>query len=45
MNAAFQTIDLTWPAEEFLELPKWKLRKSIKESTTRCHIGFESLEK
>ena len=26
----FETIDLTWPAEEFLELPKWKLRKSTK---------------
>ena len=26
----FETIDLTWPAEEFLEVPKWKLRKSIK---------------
>ena len=26
----FETIDLTWPAKEFLELPEWKLRKSIK---------------
>ena len=26
----FEAIDLTWPAEEFLELPEWKLRKSIK---------------
>ena len=29
-SSIFETIDLTWPAEEFLELPKWKLRKSIK---------------
>ena len=28
-STVFETIDLTWPAEEFLELPKWKLRKSI----------------
>ena len=29
-SSIFETIDLTWPAEEFLELPEWKLRKSIK---------------
>ena len=28
-STIFETIDLTWPAEEFFELPKWKLRKSI----------------
>ena len=26
----FEVIDLTWPAEEFYELSKWKLRKSLK---------------
>ena len=26
----FEVIDLTWPAEEFHELSKWKLRKSLK---------------
>ena len=26
----FEVIDLTWPAEELLELSKWKLRKSLK---------------
>ena len=29
-SSIFETIDLTWPAEEFLELTQWKLRKSIK---------------
>ena len=29
-SSIFETIDLTWPAKEFLELPEWKLRKSIK---------------
>ena len=29
-SSIFETIDLTWPAEEFLELTEWKLRKSIK---------------
>ena len=29
-SSIFETIDLTWPAENFLELRKWKLRKSIK---------------
>ena len=29
-SSIFDTIDLTWPAEEFLELPEWKLRRSIK---------------
>ena len=29
-SSIFDTIDLTWPAEEFLELTEWKLRKSIK---------------
>ena len=29
-SSIFETIDLTWPAEKFLELRKWKLRKSIK---------------
>ena len=28
-STIFETIDLTWPAEEFLEFPKWKLRKNI----------------
>lgn len=26
----FEVIDLTWPAEEFHELSRWKLRKSLK---------------
>ena len=29
-SSIFDTIDLTWPAEEFLELPEWKLRRSLK---------------
>ena len=29
-SSIFEIIDLTWPAKEFLELPEWKLRKSIK---------------
>ncbi len=29
-SSIFETIDLTWPAEEFHELPEWKLRKSLK---------------
>ena len=29
-SSIFETIDLTWPAEESHELPKWKLRKSVK---------------
>ena len=29
-SSIFEIIDLTWPAEESHELPKWKLRKSIK---------------
>jgi hypothetical protein len=24
----FEAIDVTWPAEKFLEIPKWKLRRS-----------------
>jgi GNAT superfamily N-acetyltransferase len=24
----FEAIDVTWPAEEFLEIPKWRLRRS-----------------
>ena len=26
----FEAIDVTWPAEKFLEIPKWKLRRSAK---------------
>ena len=24
----FEAIDVTWPAEKFLEIPKWRLRRS-----------------
>ena len=25
----FEAIDVTWPAEKFLEIPKWRLRRSV----------------
>jgi len=45
-STIFETIDLTWPAEELFELPKWKLRKSInggKRVSAATAIGKSSI--
>ena len=45
-SSIFETIDLTWPAEEFVELPKWKLRKSKnngKRASAATAIGKSSI--